>query len=69
MNFVKLIRLFIEKTSLYIDNYLDKNLDSLLVESKGITKSPKDLREGNLINHEINCKKIICHTANSLIKH
>ena len=55
--FCEVDKTFIEKTSLYIDNYLDKNLDSLLVESKGITQSPKDLREGNLINHEINKKR------------
>ena len=48
---------FIEKTSFYIDNYLDKNLDRLLVDSQVFSKSPKDLREGNLINHEVTKKR------------
>ena len=55
--FCELDKTFIENTCNYVDKYLDKNLSSLLIPSKTISRSPKDLTEGDLITHEVNKKR------------
>ena len=43
---------FIENTSRYIDDYLNKDLSRLLIDTDNASKSPKDLTEGKLIIYE-----------------
>ena len=54
--FCDLDRSFIQETSLYIDKYLDRNTVAR-EDPIGLSQSPKNLREGDLIEHEINKKR------------